>query len=457
MWSPDVRSAAGPIYLAVADALSRDLGSGRVQPGERLPTHRELAERLGVTVGTVTRAYAEARRRGLVSGEVGRGTFARGALPDPVLPRRRDQALVDLALNYPPLSDVEGPVGQALAALKRRGVGHLLGYVPPAGLARHRRAGAEWLGRSGPAPAADDVLVTSGAQHALWLAFAAATEPGDTVLVEAHTYTGMRAVARAQRLSLVAVPMDEHGLRPDGLEAACRRHAARALYLTPTFQNPTATVMPEERRREVARIAARHDLVIVEDDVYALLHPVPPAPITTWRAERSFRLTGLSKSLAPGLRVGYLHGPRELLARAESALMATTTMASPIVAEVAAALIEDGTADAILERRREEAASRQRSARERLGRHVARGSDPGAFHLWLELPDEWRPEELAWHARERGVALTPAEAFAVGREGAARAVRVCVGAEDDPTVVDGALDVIAMLLRTQPSLARPTV
>jgi DNA-binding transcriptional MocR family regulator len=191
--------------------------------------------------------------------------------------------------------------------------------------------------------------------------------------------------------------------------------------------------------------------------VYALLHTAAPPPLTSWLPESGVQLTGLSKSLAPGLRIGYLRGPRELLARAEGALMATTTMASPLVAEVAAALIEDGTADALVGARRKEAAVRQRSARERLGGRVARGSDSGAFHLWLELPESWRSEEFAWHARERGVALTSAEAFAVGRESAANAVRICLGAEDDRRVVDGALDVVAGLLGTLPSLARPTV
>src|SRR5437762_14239985 len=160
IWRPDLRRRSGPRYAAIAEALAEDAAEGRLRPGVRLPTHRDLAGTLGVTVGTVTRAYAEAARRGLVSGEVGRGTFVR-AVAGPALsaPPPDGRALIDLSANLPP-AGAEGveaaTLSRTLAALaRRRDLARLLAYPPEGGLPSHRAAGAEWVGRAGLAVEAE--------------------------------------------------------------------------------------------------------------------------------------------------------------------------------------------------------------------------------------------------------------------------------------------------------------
>ena len=152
IWSPQLEGTKGPRYLAIVEALAQDFASGRLGPGSRLPTHRDLAERLGVTVGTVSRAYAEAARRGLVSGEVGRGTFVRGS-GDPSDPGAEAEGVVDLGQNHPPdppSQPQRAALLDALASLTaRRDAGRLLDYPAAGGDAADREAGASWIGRSG--------------------------------------------------------------------------------------------------------------------------------------------------------------------------------------------------------------------------------------------------------------------------------------------------------------------
>ena len=202
------------------------------------------------------------------------------------------------------------------------------------------------------------------------------------------------------RLRLRGLPLDAHGLRPDALEAACREGGMKALYLIPTLHNPTTAVMPEARRREIAEIARRHGLRIIEDDVHGLLPTERPAPIATLAPELSYYLTSTSKTLAPGLRIAYVAAPPADVPRLAASLRATTWAVAPLTAAVASHWIRNGTADRILEARRQEARERQALARERLTGFDL-DTKPEAYYLWLRLPEPWRSESFAAEALAR--------------------------------------------------------
>ena len=446
-WSPRLERQ-GPRYRAIVEAMVADVASGALAPGTRLPTHRDLAERLGVTVGTVTRAYGEAARRGLVSGEVGRGTFVRGA--DVLGEEDGANGMVDLAQNHPP----DGPVRpqhaallDAMAALTARSdLGRLLDYPVAGGSAADREAGAQWIARAGVTAAADRVVVCTGSQHGLTVVLATLLEPGDLLLTESLTYSGLKSVAGLLHLRLAALPIDRHGLRPDALESACARGGARALYVIPTLHNPTTATMPPERRREIVDVASRHGIAIVEDDVHGLLPEERPAPLAALAPDETYYLTSTSKTLAPGLRVAYVLAPARMISRLTDTLRATTWAVAPLTAAVATSWIRGGAADAILAARRREARERQAVALE-----VLRGADfdtrPEAYYLWLRLPEPWRRDAFAAVLRGRGVDVTSAEAFAVGRDPAPHAVRLCLGATRTRSTLRRGLEVVAEVLR----------
>ena len=431
LWRPDLARAKGPRYRAIAEALAADVRAGRLKPGTRLPTHRDLAETLRVTVGTVSRAYAEAERRGVVRGEVGRGTFVQAGGPGrPVfgLKTGDEPALVDFSLNFPVGEDGDEVVSRGLAALARdRGLGALLGYLHHAGTPRQRAAGASWIRRAGLPVDAAQVVVCNGAQHGLAIALSSLAAPGDVVLTESLTYPVFKTLAGLLHLKIQGLPIDGEGLRPEAFEAACKTGSVRLLYLIPTIQNPTASTLSEARRRTIAAIAEAHDVTILEDDIYGLLPTERPRPLAHHAPERTIYLTSLSKTVAPGLRIGYLAAPARLVDRMIPALGATAWSASPLMAQLAAMLIEDGSADAILDARRKEAVARQSLAKTILKAPGA-AAHPQAFHLWLPLPEPWRGEDFADRARRRGVAVNPGEVFAAGASKSPAGVRICLGA-----------------------------
>jgi DNA-binding transcriptional MocR family regulator len=448
MWLPNLENRRGPVYRAIADAIDEGVLNGTLRAGTRLPPHRDLADHLGVTVTTVTRAYTEASRRGLTSGHVGRGTYIRGNEPDD---RAAEATPFDLSINIL-MPDKE--VANLQPRLFQRRVlpwMQILGYVPAKGHLRHRQAMATWLSRGGFAVDPERLVLTAGAQHGLSVAFSALLKAGDTLLTEELTYGGVRVLAQQQRLKLRGVPMDAEGLRPDALEQACRTTRARTLYCMPRLQNPTSAVMSDRRRRQVAAIADKYRLTVIEDDVYGFLSP-EKSPLAASIPERTVFVTSLSKSLFPGMRLGCVVAPPDILERIVAAVWSTMIMASPIGADLLSGWIEDGTAARIAEWKRHEIAARQLMARrllegERLQTH------PCSPHVWLQLPARWSSESFVSQLRGRGVVLNAATQFSTVEQ-PARAVRVCLGPPRTRGGLEQALAIVRQTLASYPMSAR---
>jgi DNA-binding transcriptional MocR family regulator len=310
-------------------------------------------------------------------------------------------------------------------------------YAAGAGSERHRAAGAAWVGR-GTDPSR--IVVTAGTQHAILLAFASCARAGDTILAESVTYHGAKACAAMLGIRLAPLQLDRYGIVPDALDRACRgRGAPKVLYTIPSLHNPTGIVFPEKRRRELAAVAAKHGVTIIEDDVCGFLLESTPPPIAAFAPERTIFLTGVGKALAPSLRVGYLAAPDALLPRLNAALAASVLFASPVTAELAASWIEDGTAAKIVELKRAEVALRNRAARRILP--LATG-DARSGHLWMELPKRWAPDAFVDEARRRRVRVASATSFAVSNE-VPRAVRICIGSAASIAELESALHVLA--------------
>jgi len=460
-WLPRIEDRAGPRYRAIADAIAEDVASGALPPGARLPTHRDLAWRLGVTVGTITRAYMDAERRGLIAGEVGRGTFVkdqtrRGAYPvhgEPV----EAAPFIDLSINQPMSADLRLRFAETVGRIcADPAADALLRYQPWRGLSAHREAGSLWLSRFGVDADPDRVQVTSGGQNAMAVSLMAVAKPGDLVLTEQLTYPAFKALANGLNLRSHGVAIDEDGLIPAAFEAACRQASPRVLYLMPTVHNPTRATLPEERREAIAAIARRHDVTILEDDVYGCLLERPPAPVAAFGPEQTIYFTSLSKSVAPGLRVGYLTAPPGILARTTDMARAVSGMALEFAGAVAREWILDGTADRLAADQRAESAARQDVAERILG-PLAAGEPRTASFLWMHLPEPWRRDEFAAAAARRGVRITPADAFMVGRGATPHAVRISLCAPPTRDELERGLSVLADILADAPSATAEVV
>jgi len=445
IWLPNLTRQGGPRFLQIADALQAALAEGSLKPGDRLPPQRQLAAQLDVDLTTITRAYDEARRRHLLEGRGARGTYV-------AAPKVELTSILDLSMNTPPPPagvDFDDLLKQGLSQVLMRADSELLmTYHLAGGSDSDRKAGAQWLAPMFGQLDASQVMVCPSAQAAIAASILALTEPGGVILAEPTSYPGLRAAATQFGRRIIAVETDKHGMLPALFEAACRQHQPGLVYLNPTLQNPTAVTMPERRRKELASIARRCNVRIVEDDPYWLLADAPPPPIATFAPEQTYYIATLSKCLTPGLRVAFvlIRDPRER-ERFLAALRSFALMVAPLTAALATQWILDGSAASLMEGVRKEARLRHRMARDILaGRYSGAGD---GLHVWLELPAYWNSLQLARAADSEGIAVTPAEAFATG-SASVNAIRISLGSIKDRGRLQAGLQRLSHLLARRP-------
>jgi DNA-binding transcriptional MocR family regulator len=441
VWRPEIGASEGAAYAQIVEALAADIERGALAQGARLPTHRALAEAIGVGVGTVTRAYAEAEARGLIEATVGRGSFvAAAAAPDSDGP-------IDLSRNVAPIGPASAALRAAIAALSRRSdLAQRLDYAPDAGFAADRRAAATWLQRTANFDGADaaGVIVTAGAQQAIAVAVAALCRPGDTLIVEAATFNGVKLIAAQGGLTLAPAAMDGEGLTPDALDRAAVQSGARAAYLQP-FQNPTARVMGLARRQEIVAVARRRGVVLIEDDLYGPhVAELGLPPLAALAPDQVAYVSGLSKSLAPGVRTGFLIPPERYRPAALEALRAATFGAPTFGAALATQWIESGAAFEVFATIQRELAARAVLASTALAGLIEPVRHSASPHLWAPL-GELDAERVAGQALRAGVKVTPPRApfvDGVGVDG----LRICLGATADRKALERGLAILRACL-----------
>jgi DNA-binding transcriptional MocR family regulator len=453
MWLP-VLAKVRPLYRGIAAALEHDIAKGRLTSGERLPTHRQLAHSLGTTIGTVTKAYIEAERLGLVVSRVGRGTYVLQFPENVAAADSEPGGVVDLSVNTLTIAPFNMVLNRVLGSLSRRkSLYGLLEYHPVPGLERHRSAGAKWIGLRGIDAPAERVILCNGAQEALMAVLATVTKPGDAVLTESLNYAGIKRIADLFRLDIRGIPTDADGLRPDMLLRTAHGIKVGAILCSPTLHNPTNAIMPLERRREIVRVAAEIGAYIVENDSYGHLSGDITPTIASLAPERCIYVCGTSKSIAPGLRIGFMLSPGAIMERLSEAIHATSWTSPSLMGEIATVLIEDKIAEQFVAGHRTEALARAQMARDILGCPDLPPRCP-TYHLWLPLPEPWLAGEFTAELQRAGVIVSPAASFSVDRSPAPHAVRISLGGVRDRNRLAPALRTIADTLARRTSAIR---
>ncbi|MDP1161747.1 aminotransferase-like domain-containing protein [Klebsiella pneumoniae] len=416
-------------YKAVVDRYAQAIRSGQLPAGSRLPTHRTLAAGERLSLATATRVYRELEEMGLVSGETGRGTFVR----DLSLPPGHgvDQQVVaadvvDLNFNYPSLPEQGDALREALRQLAMAGdIDSHLRYQPHAGRLAERDIIARHLTCQHFAPDAENVLIVNGAQHGLAVTVMGLLRPGDVVAVDALTYSGFKVLAALYHLELAAIPCRPEGPDLRALHTLCQQRRVRAVYTMPTLHNPLGWVLNTGQRQALADLARQHDLLIIEDAAYARLVSHPPPPVVSYAPERTVYVTGFSKNIATGLRVGVVISPPRYRPEIERAIRATTWNTPTLISSLICAWIEDGTVARFETQKRQDARQRQQVAREVLcGLPVV--SHPDSYFVWLPLGEESRADRLANALMERRISVSTAEPFCVSAT-IPQALRIALG------------------------------
>lgn len=442
-WLRPLTRGAGPRYQQIVELLAQAIESGQLLPGDQVPPQRALAAALDVDLTTVTRAYTEARNRGLIASFSGKGSF--------VSQSRRAPAStdIDLGMNVPPLpaAGLEQWVSDATAELFRQDKGRSLslydvGPLSPSAL----QASQAWLRPALGSLVEQELLQSAGAQAAIHAILSTHTQAGDTVLCEALSYPGFLLAARTLGLNVQTVPCDEDGIRPDALEALARSSKARVLYLNPTVQNPTTHTLPLARREALARTLSKLELVLLEDDPYwFLVNDAPPPLLSLTGGLRSYYVSSLSKCLWPGLRTAFILAPSdEARHQVQDKLHACGMGGSSLLSGMAEQWIRSGVAQQLQTEVQREARARQTLARSLLPRNAQ--AHPCGLHIWLPLPAPWTAETLASALEPRGITIASADAFAASPE-VPSAIRLSIGGASSQAELAKALKEIGTLLQ----------
>lgn len=456
IWPLHRQDIKRPAYRSLADLIDSAIENGELKTGDRLPTHRQLAFDLGLSVQTVSRAYDELIRRGTIAGHVGRGTYVNASPSDtrtPYLSDGQQDELVDCSILKPVGAQIHvDRMRAALAALSDDlPSSSVFSFRPTTALGPYQETGLKWLARCGITANPEAILLTNGNTSAMTVALMTAANPGDLVVTEQVGHHTLKPLARYLGLRLEGLRLDDEGIRPEDFERSCTAGGVKALYLMPSGLNPMARTMGQQRRKDLAAIARRYDVLIIENDAWGPLQPDRPKPIAAFAPDRTFYFTSFTKCLMPGLRHGYLVVPETLGSAAANRHLVTNWMATLILAEIAARFINDGTAVELLEWQK--AALKERNA---MAAEVFAGipfnASPNGLHVWLPLPEAWSEQAFVAHARLQGVAVAPGSAFAVSDPLDDPGIRICLGAATETALKRG-LEVVARLLRSKPEPA----
>ena len=443
IWVPELDESIPTRYEQIAHAIERDIALGILKPGDKLPTQRSLAKQLNVTVATCGRGYALAASRGLTTLEVGRGSFVATAVDETgAADSSVDGLVVDLGINLPPKIDSRDIYSGTLQAISvNRRVANCFSAMPVETFRRNREAAATWL-----QPRIDstheNVILCTGMQSALISGLSVVTQPGDAVLVEDHTFPGILTAARMLQLRLIPVEMDQRGVTVEGFEAMTRK--ARVVYLNPTNQNPTTSVLPMTRRKAIAKIIRENNLWLIEDDTYGRFYDQHSSPIARFVPDQCLYVASLSKTMSVGLRLAIMRPPDSIYQEVLDRFRATSFFPSPLSVEIATRWIEDGTANRLVNELMAIADRRQQIAREILGAQVIQG-EPRLNHIWMSVSKPWTAESLVSAARENGVLLSAASTFSATSKSEAF-VRIALGAARNEEELKASLTKIVRLM-----------
>lgn len=444
-WTFDEHKDGKPKYLALVDALESDVAAGKWQPGDRLPSNRELGTMFNVTVGTVSKAMSEAVRRGIVDTRVGSGTYVRGAARAAAEVDTGSGKVFDLALNTLPTNVVKDFLQAVLdihttPRLAREIFSYSLSYNS----SRHQALGAKWLAELGTPTEPDNVLLTAGVHQGLIAAFQTLLKPGATAVCETLTYTGIKRIADYRGVTLAGAGSDESGLIPDEVDRKLRETGAKVLVVTTSLQNPTTASLTFERRQQLVTVCRKNEAYIVEDGVNIPLAGDGLPSVAALAPERTIHLTGFSKCIASGFRLGYAAMPAPLLTSFHEALMGAQWIGPGFFAELVATMYADGVVERCISQHRAEAAHRQNLVREFFS-NVKIGKSP-CYHAWIDAPSGMSSNDFCAQASDAGVKVSAAHHFAVGSaDQLPEGYRVSLGACETRSELTTALRKLALL------------
>ncbi|WP_181217212.1 PLP-dependent aminotransferase family protein [Bacillus subtilis] len=389
-WKPDKSLMKQPYFTSLADQLEHDIKNGSLAPGTKLPSQRELADYLDLNFTTITRAYNLCKKKGLIYGTTGRGTF--------VSPHVNESITItgaDLSPSCIEMGMVSGfeqyneLVAQATKSVVEKGyLNSLYEYSYPTGHPHQLAAAIRWLEQKGVHVDSNHIAIFSGAQNTLTVALISLFEPGDKIATDEYTYSNFVELAKLLNIQLVPISGDQNGMRADLLELQCKQKKINGIYLMPSCANPTTIKISLSRKRELAEVIRRHKLILMEDEIFAFmvtgLKKYETIPLFSLVPEQTIYISSTSKTLCSGIRIAYLAFAENFREKILHGLFNTNIKTSSLDAEIITELILNGNAYAIVKKKRELAA-KSGAIFERYFPECPPPATPYCFYRWLPI------------------------------------------------------------------------
>ena len=452
-WKPNIKNLKPPIYKALAKQLEADIQNGVLHPGDLLPPQRELADFLDLNLSTVTKAFKLCSQKGLISSNIGRGTYVssdvqvNSTLLDPL----SAAGLIELGAIYPDRAFDNCIQSLFTNFIKNKKLSPLLGYNPPSGTPYQKNIGVKWLSLCHVSSTSENILLTNGGQNALCVILASLFQPGDRIGTDPLTFSGIKTLAKMLHIQLIPIPNDnkKEAFSPEYLEQYCKTEGLKGIYVIPDFQNPMTYCMSIKRRQVLAEIAQKYRLIVIEDAINSLLSNQPSTAIASLLPEQTLYVSSLSKVICPGLQIAFIHTPLQYKAALETGLYNINLMVSPLNAEFACTLIHSSHCQNILTKRRELTIARNQLVDSILGNYHPLGSPECNFRL-LHLPKGWTGKDFEQAATKSGVQVYCGERFAVGNSTVPAVIRLSITSPKNLMDLEKALHILYNLLHTKP-------
>ena len=417
-WKPDSTFLKRPIYLSLSEQLENDIRTGLLRPGMRLPAQRELANFLGINFTTVTRCYKLCEMKGLVYAITGSGTFVSPHAARSITISADSQGrCIDLAFvaSFEQCNTMIQETVRSVA--QKKYFSQLLDYKYPLGMPHHKSSGIAWLKKLGIDVDMEHIAIVSGASNALKLSLLAFFKEGDRIAVDAYTFPNFVELAKLHGLHLVPIPSDEEGMLPDILEARCRQKSIRGIFLMPSCCNPTTCIISENRKKLLAKIIQKYNLLLLEDDTHGFLTAgivsKYQGPLSCLIPEQSIYIYPTSKSLSSGLRIAYVAFGENLKSPLLKSIYNANVKTSSLNAEIVTELLKNGRADEIIKTKKT-LIKQANVLYEQYFTPTLCWQHPFSFFRWLPLNGIYHGEDFEEHLRFNGVSIFHSFRFASG-------------------------------------------
>lgn len=448
-WKPSIDKTEKPIYQALARQLENDILNGVLLPGTKLPPQRELADYLDLNLSTISKAFKVCELKGLLSASVGSGTFVSyDALSNAyLLEDKKPQHLIEMGATLPDNASYEPLLIQLKSMLQETDYEKWFGYGRTGESLWQKDAAIKLIRKGGFETTVEHILFANGAQNAIAATLASLCKPGERIGVDQHTYPGLKTVAAMLNVQIVPIKSENDEMSPTSFEYACKNENIKGIYLMPDYHNPTASLMSVENRRKIASIAKKYNQFIIEDGSYHLLNKNPLPAVASFAPEQVIYIAGLSKALAPGLRLAYVAVPSQYKEQISKALYNLNITVSPLLAELTARLIVSNQFEVLIEGHRKQTIHRNQIVDRYLSDYKCLGVETGIFR-WLLLPGNITGREFETLAEQEGVQVYAAERFVVGNSCPERAVRISVCSPNTTQELEQGLIILKRLLKS---------